>query len=106
MQIARVRNAVIVKLRSLMSSRIAKRMSWKSLDIDAHRLAPSRSHLMYFQFRIFPSLSHCTEVASRSSRVGTVFASVTHSTYSRFWLGLNPSYVASAFLFLFTAARK
>ena len=61
---------------------------------------------MYFQFLGFPSASHSIVCCSRFARVASVFASVTHSTYSRRWLGLNVSNAACAFLFFFTAAAK
>src|SRR6186997_1561601 len=41
----------------------------------------------YFQFRLFPSASHSSDWASRLLLVSSRLASVTHSTYSRCWLG-------------------
>src|SRR6185369_7727579 len=61
---------------------------------------------MYFQFLAFPSAIHSTACLMRRARVSSPLASVIHSMYSRLWLGLNLSYVASAFLFFLIAARK
>src|SRR5690348_13962600 len=62
---------------------------------------------MYFQFRCFPSATHCRVVLSRSARVSGRFASVIHSMYSRRQLGLKPSHSALALaLFLSPAARS
>src|SRR4051794_3264695 len=69
-------------------------------------LSTSSQQFSHFQFLDFPSASHSTVVASRRSRVSSVFASVTHCTYSFLWLYGKPSNVVSAFLFFFTAARK
>jgi hypothetical protein len=60
----------------------------------------------YFQFRDLPWASHATAVLSRLARVSSRLASTSHSTYSRLWLGLNASNVASAFLFFLSAVRK
>ncbi len=48
-------------------------------------------HLMYFQFLCFPSAIHSMAWARRLLRVSSVFASVSHSRYSRLWLGGNDS---------------
>jgi hypothetical protein len=37
----------------------------------------------YFQFLVLPSASHAIAVATRFSRVASVFASLIHSMYSR-----------------------
>src|SRR5262249_7989045 len=50
-----------------------------------------QTHPLYFHMRGLPSPIHSTAVASRRSRVASVFASRIHSEYSRFWLGLNAS---------------
>ena len=60
----------------------------------------------YFQLRLLPSESHSIAVAMRFCRVASVFASVTHSTYSRRWLGLNASKAFRAAGFFFRAAAK
>src|SRR5437764_5899191 len=59
---------------------------------------------MYFQFRAFPSASHFSDLARRSFRVSSRFASVIHSMYSRRWLGEKLSNVLRAFAFFFNAA--
>lgn len=43
--------------------------------------------LTYFQLRTFPCAIQATAVSRRFVRVSSCFASTTHSTYSRFWLG-------------------
>ena len=55
------------------------------VEDDGCRSAPSRCFHFgsYFQLRLLPSDSHPTAVAIRFCRVASVFASVTHSTYSR-----------------------
>lgn len=66
-----------------------------------------RPHLLtYFQFRILPSAIHVTAVSSRRFRVVSLFASVTHSTYSLRLLRLNPRNVVSAFGFFRSAFMK
>src|SRR5688500_3704953 len=60
-------------------------------------------HFSYFQFLDFPSLNHSIVVASRFSRVGSVFASVIHITYSFLCELLNFSNCAFAFLSLASA---
>lgn len=60
----------------------------------------------YFQFRAFPSLSHLMVVCKRCARVSSRFASVSHSTYSRRWLGLKFPNVFRAFACFFSAAVK
>ncbi len=64
------------------------------------------SYRTYFQFRTLPSPIQATAVSSRRVRVSSPLASVIHSTYSRRWLSLKPSKVASAFLFCLSAASK
>src|SRR5205823_3051507 len=49
------------------------------------------NHRSYFQFRLLPSAIQPTAASRRLWRVSSAFASVTHSTYSRRWLGLKPS---------------
>src|SRR6186997_2534767 len=70
--------------------------------------SPKESHcfFMYFQLRCFPAEIHSTAVATRAARVAVVFASVIHSAYSRFALGLNAAYAASAFFFFASAAPR
>src|SRR4051812_9044421 len=61
---------------------------------------------MYFQLRALPSLSHLIDLSRRSLRVSSRFASVTHSMYSRRWLGEKSSKVFRAFEFFLSAAVK
>src|SRR5262249_15558475 len=61
---------------------------------------------LYFQFRGFPSASHSTACAIRRARVASCLASVTHSTYSRLWLGLNASNASCALALAASALRK
>src|SRR5262249_17535338 len=81
---------------------------------DAHeRASRQRSsafarvvHLMYFQFLDFPSAIHSIACARRLLRVSSVLASVSHSRYSRLWLGGKAAYADAAFLFFFSAAVR
>jgi hypothetical protein len=67
---------------------------------------PSVQQLAYFQCLDLPSASQAIAVVSREFRVSARFAPVIHSRYSRLWLGLKFSNVASAVLFFVKAAMK
>src|SRR4051812_3093587 len=60
----------------------------------------------YFQLRRLPSAIHSTAWASRFARVSGLFASVTHSTYSRRHEGEKASNVAAALGSESSAARR
>src|SRR5690349_762820 len=62
---------------------------------------------MYFQLRCLPSATHLSVVLRRSARVSARFASVIHSMYSRWALGLKAAHAARALaLFLSPRARS
>src|SRR5690242_891515 len=62
---------------------------------------------MYFQLRCLPSATHLSVILRRSARVSGRFASVIHSMYSRWALGLNSAHATRALaLFLSPAARS
>src|SRR5207244_357420 len=69
---------------------------------DRHCRPPFR----YFQFLGLPSAIQAIAVSRRFFRVASVLASVIHSRYSRWLLGLNPSNVARALALRFSAARR
>ena len=60
----------------------------------------------YFQLWYLPSAIQSTAVARCWTRASSRFASSSHSTYSRRWVGLNASNAASAPFYRRRAARK
>ena len=65
----------------IVSALLSASVQYASAEISCAKASTVQRHSgMYFQLRGFPSASHLREVASRSLRVSSRFASATHST--------------------------